>query len=143
VTSNTIKGRGLSLHLSQHAGTSEEIDEQDSSLSTLFYIDNQILPMSEHPWYKNLVYYLQNQRCPDNLDTLQRRRLCLESTRYVIKGDFLFRRSIDGMFIHYVNNEEAHKLLQETHGSSNSVIHAGGHFSSKTTSFKIIIKGYY
>jgi hypothetical protein len=34
-------------------------------------------------------------------------------------------------------------LLQETHGSSNSVIHVGGHFSTKTTSFKIIRKGYY
>jgi hypothetical protein len=75
VTSNTIKGRDLALHLAQHAETSEEIDEHDSSLSTLFYIDNQILHVSEHPWYKNLVYYLQNQICPDNLDTHQRRRL--------------------------------------------------------------------
>jgi hypothetical protein len=75
VTSTTIKGRDLALHLAQHAENSEEIDEEDSSLSTLFYIDNQILPVSEHPWYKNLIYYLQNQRCPDNLDTHQRRRL--------------------------------------------------------------------
>jgi hypothetical protein len=58
VTSNTIKGHDLALHLAQHAKTSEEIDEQDSSLSSLFYIDNQILPMFQHPWYKNLVYYL-------------------------------------------------------------------------------------
>jgi hypothetical protein len=34
-------------------------------------------------------------------------------------------------------------LLQETHGSSDSVIHVGGHFSAKTISFKIIRKGYY
>jgi hypothetical protein len=89
------------------------------------------------------VYYLQNQRCPDNLDTHQRRRLHLESSRYVILGDFLFRRSVDGMLLRCVNNEEAHKLLQETHGSSDSVIHVGGHFSAKTTAFKIIRKGYY
>ena len=43
VTSTTIKGRDLALHLAQHAKNSEEIDEHDSSLSTLFYIDNQIL----------------------------------------------------------------------------------------------------
>jgi hypothetical protein len=140
VTSNTIKGHDLSLHLAQHAETGQEIDEQDSSLSTLFYIDNQILPVSEHPWYKNLVYYLQNQRCPDNLDTHQRRRLHLKSSRYVIIGDFLFRRSINGMLIHYVNNEEARKLLQETHGSPNVVIHVGGHFFAKTAAFKIIRK---
>ena len=142
VTSTTIKGRDLSLHLDQHAENSEEIDEEDSSLSSLFYIDNQILLVSEHPWYKNLIYYLQNQRCPDNLDTHQRRRLHIEYTRYVIIRDFLFRISIDGVLLHCVNNEEAQKLLQETHGSSNSVIHVGGHFSAKTIAFTIIRKGY-
>jgi hypothetical protein len=141
MTSKTIKGRDLALHLAQHAEESEEIDEQDSSLSTLFYIDSQILLVAQHPWYKDLVYYLQNQRCPDNLDTHQGRRLHLESSRYVILGDFLFRRSADGMLLHCVNNEEAHKLLQETHGSSDSVIHVGGYFSAKTISFKIIRKG--
>jgi hypothetical protein len=95
----TIKGCDLSLHLAQRVEMSEEIDEHDSSLSTLFYIDNQILHVSEHPWCKDLVYYLKNQRCTDNLDTHQRRRLHLESTRYIIIGDFLFRRSVDGMLL--------------------------------------------
>jgi hypothetical protein len=140
VTSTTIKGCDLAFHLAQHVETSEEIDEHDSSLSTLFYIDNQILPVSEHPWYKNLVYYLQDQRCPDNLDTHQRRSLHLQSARYVIIGDFLFRITTDGMLVRCVNNEETQKLLQETHGSSDSVIHVGGHFSAKTTAFKIIRK---
>jgi hypothetical protein len=143
MTSNTIKGLDLALHLAQQDETSEEIDEQDSSLSTLFYIDNQILHVSEHPWYKNLVYYLKNQRCPYNLDTHQRRRLCLESARYVIIGDFLFRRFVDGMLLHCINKEEAHKLLQEIHGSSNFVIHVEGHFFAKTTPFNIIRKWYY
>jgi hypothetical protein len=52
-------------------------------------------------------------------------------------------RSVDGILLQSVNNEEAHKLLHETHGSSDFVIHVGGHFSAKTTSFKIIKKGYY
>jgi hypothetical protein len=86
---------------------------------------------------------LQNQRCSYNLDTHQRRRIHLESSKYVILGDFLFRRYVDGMLLHYVNNEEEQKLLQETHGSSNYVIHVGGHFYAKTTIFKIIRKGYY
>jgi hypothetical protein len=40
VNSTTIKGRDLTLNLAQHVETSEEIDEQDSSLPSLFYIDN-------------------------------------------------------------------------------------------------------
>jgi hypothetical protein len=47
------------------------------------------------------------------------------------------------MLLRCVNNEEAHKLLKETHGSSNSIIDVGGHFSTKITSFRIIRKGYY
>jgi hypothetical protein len=142
MNSKTIKVHDLALHLPQHVEASEQIDELDSSLSTLFYIDNQILPIDEHPWYKYLVYYLQNQICPNNLDTHQR-RLCLESSRYIIIGDFLFRRSSNGMLLRCVNNQEAHKLLQESHGSSNLVIHVGGQFFAKTIAFKIIRKGYY
>jgi hypothetical protein len=48
MTSKIIKGCDLSLHLAQHAKESEEIDEQDSSLSAIFYIDSQILPIDEH-----------------------------------------------------------------------------------------------
>jgi hypothetical protein len=137
-----LKGCDLALHLAQHAEASEEIDEHDTSLLALFYIDSQILPVAKHPWYKDPVYYLQNHRCPYNLDTHQRRMLCLESSIYVILGDLLFRRSFDGMLLHCVN-KEAHKLLHETHGSSNFVTHVGGHFSAKTIAFKIIRKGYY
>jgi hypothetical protein len=143
MTSKTIKGRDLSLHLAQHPEPSEELDDQDNPLSTLFYIENQNLSISEHPWYKNLVYYLQYQRCPDELDPHQRRRLCLEASKYIILGDSLFRRSVDGLLLRCVNDEEAHKLLHEVHGSSTSVIHIGGHFSAKATAFKIIRNGYY
>jgi hypothetical protein len=90
-----------------------------------------------------MVYYLQNNRCPDNLDTHQKRRFRLESSRYLILGDLLFRISAYGMLLCCVNNEEENNFLQETHGSSDSIIHVGGHFSTKTTTFKIIRKGYY
>jgi hypothetical protein len=40
MNSTTIKGHDLSLHLAQHAGNGEEIDEEDSSLSALFYIND-------------------------------------------------------------------------------------------------------
>ena len=49
ITSTTINGSDLALHLDRHVDNGEEIDEEDSSLSTLFYIDDQILHVSEHP----------------------------------------------------------------------------------------------
>ena len=66
----------------------------------------------------------------------------LGNMSYIIR-DFLFRVFANGILLRCLNNEEEHKLLQETHGSSNSVIHVGGHFSTKTIAFKIIMKWYY
>jgi hypothetical protein len=91
MTLKTIKGRDLALHLAQHVEASEEIDDQHSSLSALFYIESQTLSIAKHPWYKNLVYYLQYHKFPDDLDPHQSRRLCLEYSRYIILGDFLFQ----------------------------------------------------
>jgi hypothetical protein len=66
MTLKTIKEQDLALHLAQHVEASEEIDDQDNPLSTLFYIDIQTLSIVEHPWYKKLVYYLQYHKCPDD-----------------------------------------------------------------------------
>ena len=57
-TSKKIKVQDLALHLAQHPNPSEELNDQDNPLSTLFYIENQNLSIFEHPWYKNMVYYL-------------------------------------------------------------------------------------
>jgi hypothetical protein len=142
MNSKKIKGQHLSLHLAQHTEASEEIDDHDNPLSALFYIENQTLSIFEHPWYKNPVYYLQYQKCLDDLDRHQR-RLHLESSRYIILGDFLFRRFADGISLQCVNDEEENKLLHETHGSSYFFIHIGGHFYAKAIYFKIIINSYY
>ena len=56
MTSKTIKGWDLALHLAQHVEASEEIDDGDNPLSKLFYIENQNLSIAKHPWYKNLLY---------------------------------------------------------------------------------------
>jgi hypothetical protein len=84
MTLKTTKGRDLSLHLAQHLEPSQELDDQNNPLSTLFYIENQNLSLFKHPWYENMVYYLQYQRSPDGLDPHQRRRLRLEASKYII-----------------------------------------------------------
>jgi hypothetical protein len=40
MTSKTIKGRDLSLHLAQHPEPSEELDDPNNPLSALFYMEN-------------------------------------------------------------------------------------------------------
>jgi hypothetical protein len=89
-----------------------------------------------------MVYYLHYQSL-DELDPHQRRRLCLEASKYIILGYFLSRRFADGLLLRCVNDEEEQKMLHGTHRSSIYVIHIGGHFYAKATSFKIIINDYY
>jgi hypothetical protein len=85
-----IKGCDLALHLAQHPEPSDSSENDENALSTLFYIENQNLDLVEHPWYKDLVYYLQFQKCPDYLESHQCRRLRLEASKYLILGNFLF-----------------------------------------------------
>jgi hypothetical protein len=54
--SKMIKGHNLSLHLAQHPKPSELSKDEDNLLSPLFYIENQNLTLSEHPWYKHLIH---------------------------------------------------------------------------------------
>jgi hypothetical protein len=90
-----------------------------------------------------ILTYFQYQRCPNGLDPRQRRRIHLEASKYIILGDFLFRRFANGFLLWCVNDEEAHRLLREIHGSSTFFIHISVHFSANATAFKIIRNGYY
>jgi hypothetical protein len=128
MTSKMIKGCDLSLHLAQHPEPSEFSEDEDNLLSTLFYIENQNLTLFEHPWYKYLIHYLQFQRCPDHLNPHQQRRLHLEASKYLILGDSLFRRFVDGLLLRCIDDNATQKILNEIHGSTISIVHIGGHF---------------
>jgi hypothetical protein len=45
--------------------------------------------------------------------------------------------------LHCVDNTTSQNILKEIHGSTDSSIHIGGHFVSKTTAHKILRTGYY
>jgi hypothetical protein len=145
MTSKMIKGRDLALHLAQHPEPSEFSEDEDSLLSTLFYVEIQNLTLSEHPWYKYLIHYLQFQRCPDHLNSHQRRRLRLEASKYLIIGDSLFRRSVDGLLLRCIDDNATQRILNEIHGSTTSIVHIGGHFLLKPLllkSLELVITGH-
>jgi hypothetical protein len=77
-----------------------------------FFIGNQNLDLVEHPWYKDLIYYLQFQNCHDYLEFHQRRRLHLEASKYLILGNSLFRRFIDGMLLCCIDDTTTDKNLK-------------------------------
>jgi hypothetical protein len=95
--SKTIKGWDIALHLAQHPEPSVSSENDENVLSTLFFIDNQNLVLVKHPWYKDLIYYLEFQKCHYYFESHQCRRLCLKASKYLILGNSLFCISIDGM----------------------------------------------
>jgi hypothetical protein len=139
----TIKGCDITLHLAQHPELGDSLEEDKNALSTLFYLETLDINLVDHPWYKDIIYYLLHQNFPSLLDSHQRRRLHLIASKYLILRNILYRRSIDGILLRCVDDNVAQFFLNELHGSIDSNLHIGGHFAAKATAFKIIWVGYF
>ena len=75
---------------------------------------------------------------PKHWSPKQRRELCLKLVLYHIVDGVLFRKNYDVVFLRFLEQEDAKKVIAELHDGS-----AGGHFSSDTTTHKILRAGYY
>jgi hypothetical protein len=73
-TSNTIKGRDISLHLTQHLEPGTSSQNNEDALSAIFLVEYDNLDLVAHPWYQDIIYYFQFQRCPNNIEYNQHRR---------------------------------------------------------------------
>jgi len=78
-TSHTIKGWDLALHLTQHLESGVTSENDEDFLSALFLVETGNTELAEHPWYKDIIHYLQFQKCPNNLENYQHRRIHLEA----------------------------------------------------------------
>jgi len=67
-TSNTIKGFDLAQYMAQHPEPGYSSKNNEDALSTLFLIKYGNLDIASHPWYQDIIYYLQYERCLDNLE---------------------------------------------------------------------------
>jgi hypothetical protein len=59
-TSNTIKEHELDLNLAQHPKLECFTENIDVTLSTLFLTKYKNIDLARHPWYQNIIYYLQH-----------------------------------------------------------------------------------
>ena len=84
-------------------------------------------------WYIDLVHYLQQGYLPEHWNSKQRRELRLKSASYQIIDGVLFRKNYDGLFMRFLEQEDASKFVKEFHDGP-----AGGHFLGGTTAHKIL-----
>ena len=84
-------------------------------------------------WFLDIAFYLTYGECPKHLIGKAKRTLKLKEDKFVIVDDILYKKGLDGMFLHCVDKGHQEKLLQVFHNEAH-----GGHYSSIVTTFKIL-----
>jgi len=129
--------------MAQHPELGASSQNDEDALSALFLVEHENIDLAEHPWYQDIIYYLQFQKCLENFENHQHRRVHLETSKYLILGTSLFHRTVDGLILHCIDNIASQNILKEIHGSVDSSIDIGGHFAAKSIAHKILRTHYY
>lgn len=77
------------------------------------------------------------------MDNIKGRKLRLGTTKYVLIGYYLFRKSPEGILLRCANDKYANKTLKSFHGSFEQLDHVGGHFAAREIIYKIFRINYY
>jgi len=89
-------------------------------------------------WYAEIIYYLKNLSCPNHLVDHKNMALELKAMKYCLTQDGLGWKNLDGIILICVNKDEVDWLIKELH-----LGYCRGHFTSPTTTHKILRVGYY
>jgi hypothetical protein len=85
------------------------------------------------PWYKDIVYFLQNLQAPPNFDKSKIVSLKLKSMNYCIFNQELFWRDPNIILLKCVDEGESKQIVTYFHKGF-----CGGHHHWKATTFKIL-----
>jgi hypothetical protein len=133
-----IKGQGLANLLAESNYKALEINcinEQAESSSSNSQI---IIPLASCPWYRDILYFLQELKPPDGLGKSRARALKLKLVRYCLIDRALYWRDPLGILLRCLDPLQAQKVMFDFHSSL-----CGGHHFWKTTAHKILRAGYY
>jgi hypothetical protein len=133
-----IKGQGLAKLLAEsncEALGINFINEQAESSNDHF---QNALSLAACPWYKDILYFLQELRPPDGMEKSKARALKLKAVRYCLIDQTLYWKDPLGVFLRCLDPQEAQQVTFDFHSGL-----CGGHHSWKTTAHKILRAGYY
>jgi hypothetical protein len=95
-------------------------------------------PLARRPWYKDVIYFLQELWPPYGLQRNKARALKLKAVRYRLVNQVLYWKDPLGVLFKCMNPQEADRVNVEFHS-----ILCGGHHFWNTTAYKILRAGYY
>jgi hypothetical protein len=95
-------------------------------------------PLARSPWYKDVIYFLQELRPPDGLQRNKARAMKLKAVRYCLIDQVLYWKDPLGVLLKCMSPQEAEMIMAEFHSGL-----CGGHHFWKATAHKILRAGYY
>jgi hypothetical protein len=81
-------------------------------------------PLERCPWYKDVIYFLQELRPPDGLQRNKARALKLKEIKYCLVDQVLYWKDPLGVILKCMNPQEAQRIIVEFHDS----LCGGNHF---------------
>ena len=108
------------------------------STPTYCCLIGEIKDQVELPWYHDIHQFLSYDTYPESTSAKDRRALRQLATRFVICGDALYRRSLDGMLLLCIDRATADRVMREVYAGVCGP-HMGGHMLAR----KIMRTSYY
>ena len=90
------------------------------------------------PWYYDIMKFLELGVYTDNVDKRERRLIRMMVMQYILCGGQLYRRSYDGIHLHFLKEEEAKRFMEEVHQGS-----CGPYMNGRMLAKKTLRMGYY
>ena len=113
--------------------------EEDIAIEEDSFLDEHILLIStSDPWYRDILVYLQNLKCPTTFSLEEWRKLRTHAKNYLIIGDTLYCRGVDFVLRWCLTHEDDEIFLNDAHSGA-----CGGHLSGLATAQKILSAGYF
>jgi hypothetical protein len=103
-----IKGKDLANVLTEGYEKALELGENDQVNDILNELEN-------NEWYSNIIYYLKNISCPNQLVDHKRIDLILKVMRSCLTQNGFGWKNPDGRTLRRVNKDEANNLVEEFH----------------------------
>lgn len=116
--------------------TLESID--DCELIRESFPDEQLMSISDLPWFADIVNYLATGRMPSRWSRQDRSKFLAEVKHFLWDDPYLFKYCPDQIIRRCVPNTEQKDVISFCHDQA-----CGGHFSAKKTAAKILQCGFY
>jgi hypothetical protein len=141
-----IKGKGLAKLLAELNLRALDINflQGEDGDTNLQESDDQTHPIKvegkfmSSGWYKDIVFYLLNLKCPDGLTPAKCRTLKLHAVKYFISENQLYWKDPLGFLLVCLVESETPRVIEEFHQGI-----CGGHHAWRATAYKILRAGYY